>query len=188
VAVPACCMQHAYAGLQAPKPHLKPRPASNHFQFFSHNVAKFPRGGVMSFGYSVGDFIAGANLSYQLVKALSDSQGASIEYQEAIAEVGSLQQMFLTVSQMRPNRTLCQATINSAQVIVMSSMTLIGAFLDKTRVYRERLCGRGRGSMLSDSWQKMGWVMFRKDDLRMLRNELHTKLSHISLLLATAQV
>jgi hypothetical protein len=98
----------------------------------------------MSFGYSVGDFIAGANLSYRLIKALSETQGAFLEYQEAIAEVASLQQMFLqqmflTVSQMRANSTLSQATINSAQLIVMSSMELIGAFLAKTQKYRERL-------------------------------------------------
>jgi hypothetical protein len=45
----------------------------------------------MSFGYGIGDFIAGANLSYRLIRALSESQGASMEYQEAIAEISSLQ-------------------------------------------------------------------------------------------------
>jgi hypothetical protein len=142
----------------------------------------------MSFGYSIGDFIAGANLSYRLIKALSETQGAFLEYQEAIAEISNLQQMFLTVSQMRPNSTLSQATINMAQLIVMSSMDLIGAFLATTQKYRERLCGRRTGNGVSDSWAKMGWVLFKKEELKRLKDELHLKLSHISLLLATAQV
>lgn len=142
----------------------------------------------MSFGYSIGDFIAGANLSYRLIKALSETQGASTEYQEAIAELATLQQTFLQVSQLRASKTLPQATINGASEIVMSSMELIGAFLAKTQKYRERLCGKGNGNKVSDSWQKMGWVLFKKEELRRLRDELHLKLSHISLLLATAQM
>lgn len=142
----------------------------------------------MSFGYGIGDFIAGANLSYRLIKALSESQGASLEYQEAIAEIASLQQTFLQVSQMRASKTLSQATVNMAEVIVMSSMELIGGFLTKTHKYREQLCGRRSSSNASASWQKMGWVLFKKEELRQLRDELHLKLSHISLLFATAQM
>jgi hypothetical protein len=142
----------------------------------------------MSFGYGVGDFIAGANLSYRLVKALSETQGASLEYQEAITEIASLQQAFLQVSQMRASSTLQQATINMAGEIVMSSIKLIGAFLDKTQKYRERLCSRRPGSSVGDSWQKMGWVLFKKEELRQLKDALHMKLSHISLLFSTAQM
>jgi hypothetical protein len=36
----------------------------------------------MSFGYLVGDFIAGANITYRLIRVLADSSGASEEYQE----------------------------------------------------------------------------------------------------------
>jgi hypothetical protein len=80
----------------------------------------------MSFGYSIGDFFAGANLSYQLIKALSGTRGACIEYQEAIAELGCLQQTFLQVGRMTTNPNLSPATINAASHIVLSSMSLIG--------------------------------------------------------------
>ncbi|KFZ10860.1 hypothetical protein V501_05004 [Pseudogymnoascus sp. VKM F-4519 (FW-2642)] len=49
----------------------------------------------MSFGYFIGDFIAGANLSYKLFKALSCSRGASQEYQEAVMEISAIHQAFL---------------------------------------------------------------------------------------------
>lgn len=142
----------------------------------------------MSFGYSFGDFVAGANISYRLIQVLTESQGASLEYQEAIGELGTLQQTFLQVAYMRPSKNLSQATINAASHIVLSSMELIGNFLTKTKGYRERLCGRGNGNAVSDSWQKMGWVLFQKEELRELRDTLHLKLSNIGILLSTAQL
>ncbi|KFZ17800.1 hypothetical protein V502_04399 [Pseudogymnoascus sp. VKM F-4520 (FW-2644)] len=84
----------------------------------------------MSFGYTIGDFIAGANLSYRLLQALPSSQGPSQEYQEALIEIGAIHQAFL---------------------------------------------------------QKMGWVLFKKDELRALKDALHLNLNSISVLLATAQ-
>jgi hypothetical protein len=66
-------------------------------------------------------------------------------------------------------------------------MILIGDFLTKTQRYRERLNGRESGNAASDSWQKMGWVLFKKDELRALKEALHVKLTSVSLLIDTAQ-
>lgn len=142
----------------------------------------------MSFGYSIGDFLARANLSYQLIKALSGTKGAFIEYQEALVELGCLQQTFLQIGRMTTNPTLSPATINAASHIVLSSMGLIGDFLERTKRYRGKFNGRLMGSGVSESWQKMGWVLFTKEELRALTNALHIKLSNISLLLSTAQL
>ncbi|KAG4439639.1 hypothetical protein IFR05_004888 [Cadophora sp. M221] len=141
----------------------------------------------MSFGYSVGDFIAGANLSYQLIQALSGVHCPSEEYREALIELGCLQQTFLQVGRMTSNPNMSPATINAASHIVLSSMTLIGDFLTRTQKYRERLSGRDQGSAAADSWRKVGWVMFRKDELKALKDALHLKLTSVSLLLDTAQ-
>jgi hypothetical protein len=138
----------------------------------------------MSFEYSCGDFIAGANLSYRLIKALSTTQEPCIEYQEAISEIASLQQTFLLVSNMQPNRNLDAATINAAGFIVMSSMNLIADFLAKTEEYRRKMSTK---HCLSN-WQKMGWVLFRKDELVELKDTLHQKLSNINVLLSTANL
>lgn len=142
----------------------------------------------MSFGYSIGDFIAGANLSYKLFKALSSSRGASQEYQEAVMEISAIHQAFLQVGRMTSNPTLSHATINAASCIVLSSMSIIDDFLERTKRYRERLCGRTQGNTLSDSWQKMGWALFGKEELKALKDALHLKLNSISVLLATAQL
>jgi hypothetical protein len=142
----------------------------------------------MSFGYSVGDCIAGANLTFQLIQALSGAHCPSKEYQEALIELGCLQQTFLQVDRMTSNPTLSPATVNAASHIVLSSMTLIGDFLEKTKKYRKRLDGSHSGNAASDSWRKVGWVLFKKDELKALKDALHIKLSNVSLLLDTAKL
>ena len=67
-------------------------------------------------------------------------------------------------------------------------MTLIGDFMTKTEGYRARLCGRTSGNAVSNSWQKVGWALFKKEELKDLKDRLHVKLSNISLLLQTAKL
>ncbi|RDW70971.1 hypothetical protein BP6252_07534 [Coleophoma cylindrospora] len=141
----------------------------------------------MSFGYSFGDFVAGANISYRLLRILADSKGASIEYQEVIAELGTIQQTFMQVGYMTQNKNFSQATTNAASHIILSAIELIGKFLAKTQRYRESLCGGGNGNAVSNSWQKVGWVMFKSEELSELRDALHRKVCHVGVLLSTAQ-
>lgn len=142
----------------------------------------------MSFGYSFGDFVVGANLAYRLIQALSETRGASLAYQEAINELASMQQAFIQVGQMRPSSTLSQATINAASQIVLSSINLIAEFLEKTKKYREQFCGSRSSNAVTDGWRKMGWVMFKSDELKELRDSLHVKMTNIALLLSTAHL
>ena len=140
----------------------------------------------MSFEFSAGDFIAGSNLTYRLIRALSDTRGASAEYQETILELGSIQQTFLEISRMKESKYLSKATINAASYIILSSIELIGDFLERTKKYRSQFCVKN-GS-LSGSWQKLGWVLFKSEELKCLRNALHLKLSSIGVLLSTARL
>ena len=56
-----------------------------------------------------------------------------MEYQEAMSELGALQQTFLQVGSLQPSHCLSQATINAAAYIVLSSVELIGEFLERLR-------------------------------------------------------
>jgi hypothetical protein len=89
---------------------------------------------------------------------------------------------------MQQSSDVSRATINAAAHIVLSSVTLIGDFLDRTKKYRDRISGTRRRNVVSDSWQKMGWVLFRKEELKALRNALHLRLANIAVLLSTAQM
>ena len=105
----------------------------------------------MSFGYSVSDFIVGANLTYQLIHALSKTQGACLEDQEAMQELGSIQQTFLQVSQLKASNLVSQSILNGASHIILSSMKVIEDFLDRTRDYQKRLSGNSPRSLVADS-------------------------------------
>ncbi|TLS26623.1 hypothetical protein PpBr36_05285 [Pyricularia pennisetigena] len=84
-----------------------------------------PHNGVysaMSFGYSVGDLIAGANMTHKLVRLMSGTSGASVEYQEAMAELCAMQDAFIQISKMHrvsDVRIFPQATVNAVSVIVI---------------------------------------------------------------------
>ncbi|KAI8629915.1 hypothetical protein F5Y19DRAFT_474858 [Xylariaceae sp. FL1651] len=135
----------------------------------------------MSFGFGVGDFIAGANLAHKLIRVMTETRGASIEYQEALAELCGIQQVFIQITQLSRNEILPKATLNSLAQIIMPSMGIIADFLDRTKHYQTKLSG---GSGLSSSW--LGWALFRKDELKLLRDTLHSRLSAINTLLAAA--
>ena len=127
-------------------------------------------------------------MTYRLIRALSETKGACMEYQEAMSELGALQQTFLQVGYLRPSHTLCQATINAAAFIVLSSVEMIGEFLRKTQKYRKRLGRVGTGHAVSDSWQKMGWVLFKREELKALKDNLHLRFTNIGVLLSTAEM
>ena len=140
----------------------------------------------MSFGYSVSDFIAGANLACQLIYALSRTQGACLEYQEAMQELGAIQQTFLQVSQLKAANIISQSTLNGASHIILSSMKIIENFLNRTRGYEKRLSGNSPRSLVADSWCRVGWALFKKEELEKLNETLRGKLAAVNLLLSIA--
>ena len=139
----------------------------------------------MSFGYGIGDFIAGANLAHQLIRVMTETRGACAEYQEAMTELCAIQQAFIHVSQVGRSNVLAQATLNSASYIVMSSMDIIAKFLERTKHYQAKL-SKSASSGVSGSWSKVGWALFKEEELRALRDSLHCRLVAINTHFAAA--
>ncbi|XWW94250.1 hypothetical protein V2A60_002193 [Cordyceps javanica] len=129
----------------------------------------------MSFGYSVGDLIAGANLTYKLIRIMADTKGASEEYLQAISEVSAMQQAFLQVGQIRAHKLLPPATVNATSHIVLSSVDIITAFLEKSRNYHAVLENR-HAAGLQTSWYKVGWTLYKSQELIELRDALRSRL------------
>ncbi|KAM5348874.1 hypothetical protein ACJ41O_008697 [Fusarium nematophilum] len=139
----------------------------------------------MSFGYSVGDVIAGANLTYRLLRIMADTKGASVEYLEAMSELSAMQQAFLQISQIRSHEMLPPATVNAASHIVLSSMDTIAKFLERTKHYQRQL-EDPRASAFQNSWYKVGWTLYRSHELCALRDALHSRLTSVQVLLSAA--
>ncbi|KAK2474509.1 hypothetical protein H9L39_14469 [Fusarium oxysporum f. sp. albedinis] len=139
----------------------------------------------MSFGYSVGDVIAGANLTYRLIRIMADTEGGSDEYVEAMSELSAMQQAFLQISEIRNHKMLPPATVNAASHIVLSSMGTIAKFLERTKKYQRQL-EDPRASTFQSSWHKVGWTLYKSHELRTLRDALHSRLTSVQVLLSAA--
>ncbi|KAL2203226.1 hypothetical protein CC79DRAFT_1337873 [Sarocladium strictum] len=139
----------------------------------------------MSFGYSVGDVVAGANLTYRLLRIMADTKGGSQEYIDAMSELSAMQQAFLQISHIRSQKMLPTSTINAASHIVLSSMETIAAFLERSKHY-QKILENPRSSQFQSSWYKAGWMLYKSHELKALHDTLHAKLTSVQVLLSAA--
>lgn len=112
----------------------------------------------MSFGFSVGDFLAGATLAYTLGKALSDSQGSVHEYKELIAELNVVNKVLIHVEQLRATNQLAQSTVNALLFAVNGSNEAIESFLHRQQAYIESFRDGGSGNIVKDVYRKGKWA------------------------------
>ncbi|KAK8031993.1 hypothetical protein PG990_001727 [Apiospora arundinis] len=139
----------------------------------------------MSFGYSVGDFVTGYNITYQLVRILADSRGASIEYQEAMTELRAMEQVFLQAGSLVSSKVLSRDIINGIACIVLSAVDIIDSFYERSKEYQHQLGERqakmGKATTgFESSWCKIGWALFKKEELRALKAQLHERLASVN--------
>lgn len=113
----------------------------------------------MSFVFSVGDFVAGAQLAYTLGKALSDSKGAAREYQELIAELNVVHKVLLQVDELRSANQLAQATVNALLFTVNSVTVTMETFIEHFSSYQDSLNPGGSGNLAKDVYRKTKWAV-----------------------------
>ncbi|KAF8242661.1 hypothetical protein K440DRAFT_590625 [Wilcoxina mikolae CBS 423.85] len=94
----------------------------------------------MSFGFSVGDFLAVGRLVSKVIGALNSSTDSSENYQELISELYSFQRALLEVKQVcRFSTQFHAATINAIGHYVVLCRRPIEGFLAKIEKYRRGL-------------------------------------------------
>jgi len=141
----------------------------------------------MSFGFSVGDFISAAALTQRLIQAINGSHDAGEDYRAALRELRCMQEAFIRVSCLGESRNVAQATFKSASWIAMEAMKIIESYLDKTKKYDRRLGGLANPGM-AQNCRKVGWAMYKSDDMKKLRETLHARLNSLNLLLVAANL
>lgn len=120
----------------------------------------------MSFGFSVGDFLAGAELAITIRNALSESKGAAIEYRELIAELEVVHKVLLQVDQLRAANQLSQSTVNALLFTVNATNEIMESFLDRNEEYGESLKPAGSGNLIKDLFRKGKWVTRMPEKVR----------------------
>jgi hypothetical protein len=143
------------------------------------------------FGFSVGDCISVCLLTHEAIKALDSSRGSSAEYQEAIHELWALARALLEVETLARSfeaTVELNALIHTARKAADQCRGCIETFLKKIRGYEGTLREGGSGNKLRDLKGKLGWALFKREDLARFRTEINGHSSAINMLLITASV
>lgn len=136
-----------------------------------------------SFG-SFGDIIATAQLAYRLAQALSDSRGSSVEYQELISELDTLSNALQSLNEFVRRQPFPPSVQNGIKHALSRCHTLMLSFMERIVGYQTSLRKGGSGSKWRDSWRKIGWAVFRKEELVELKTKLMEQKATINMMLA----
>ncbi|PWW75660.1 hypothetical protein C7212DRAFT_358554 [Tuber magnatum] len=146
----------------------------------------------MSFGFSVGDFIAISGLILNLVDALDSNTGSRAQYSRLSDELKSLHSAFLAVQdvvhKLRRGDKSHASTVNAITYEVECCRKLILGFTADTEKYRESLCHGGSGRKVKDAWRKISYRIFKEEDVVMLKDSLRRRVEAINILLMVAGI
>lgn len=147
-----------------PRSHLAPL----RLTFMSHIVG-------FTFG-SFGDILSILQLARTVQRLLSDSLGASSEYQDLLLELDrTLRVLHLVQGVTTPRHGSGSLSINTHEDIRQSISRCRIVIFDlyvRIQKFRESLRKGGSGSRMRDSWRKIGWGLFKLDELVDIRRKL----------------
>lgn len=138
------------------------------------------------FGFSVGDFIAGATLAYKLVNALSSSSQSAKQYRDLITQLNIIHKVLLQVEQIRAANQFSQSTVNALLFATNSANEQMINFLKENEKYMESLKAGGSGNVVKDGLRKMKWSQLKLEEVKTLRETLSMMLMSVNCLVTTA--
>lgn len=128
---------------------------------------------------SFGDILALVDLAIQVHAALSSSAGASEDYQALVSELHSFSQLLQNVQTIHTltlhglNRDPPTVSLqNAIRFALERSKVLLDTICAKIAGYQKSLRRGGSGNMMKDSWRKIGWAIFKKDEIQEMRRQL----------------
>ena len=141
----------------------------------------------MSFGFSVGDFIATAVLIKKIVSVLHAS--SSSEYKELQDELFGLQQALDAIENLEcpSNRTI---ELNAIKVAALSCHHFLDEFSKKAVKYKVLTEEhKQRGWQASKLWgRKLQWGFTMQEEVRCLRTYIAAHVGYLNMHLATFNV
>jgi hypothetical protein len=127
---------------------------------------------------SFGDIVTAVGIVHSICKVLSDSMGASYDYQCLIAELRSFEKALKIVDLAI---TVAPPTGRDALDIaaeITTCLELLNAFHDRIKSYQKALGGR-KGA----SWRKIGWTLFKADEVANFKQKISQHKQNILLYL-----
>lgn len=137
---------------------------------------------------SAGDIITVSLLVKDLVKALNDSCGSAVEYQNLIHDLQLLENLLLRVQDtLRATKTTVElaALCQTSERIASACAGSIERFRERVRKYDKTLANNDANKIKS-AVSKMRWHVSEKDELPKFRIEIAGHLASLNLLLSAA--
>jgi hypothetical protein len=138
----------------------------------------------MSFGFSVGDFIAVGNLIKNISSCLQDAGGAKAEYQGLLRELECLQQALQHLDKLQNGGSSSSANLDSIKYAALSCRRPLEQFLEKIRKYDKSLGVWGKDGVIKSTADKLRWGFGQKEEIRKLQSYLNIHIGTINILLA----
>ncbi|PVH98837.1 hypothetical protein DM02DRAFT_680954 [Periconia macrospinosa] len=138
----------------------------------------------MSFGFSVGDFIAVGKLIKDISSCLQDAGGAKADYQELLRELESLQNALQHLDKLQNENTSLSHDLDSIKYAALSCRRPLEAFLGNMRKYESTLGVWSKSTVMNNTAKKLGWGLGRKEEVRKLQAYLNIHIGTINILLA----
>jgi len=142
----------------------------------------------MSFGFSVGDFLAAGELIALVVSAFREAGGSAFQFQRLTLGLHSLSYSLEQVDRLEAAEGL-QATVEAIKATALSCQLPLHEFLGSIKKY-DRSLGIGESAgIMKDVFSKVKWVASKKLEAAMkLQAEVSAYLGSIALLIGLYQV
>jgi hypothetical protein len=119
----------------------------------------------MSFGFSVGDFIAVGTVAIKTYACLQDSTGSAADYQRLKLASSSLKVTIALVDKFLTNNpgSLSPPFVNATKMHLSECSALLQNFAEITKKYDASFSTGGTGSTAKDTWRKLKWGNVKYD-------------------------
>lgn len=136
----------------------------------------------MSFGFSVGDFLAVGTLIADITNSLREAGGSKSEYQELLRELESLDHALKHLDKLPINDA--SVTLESIKYTALSCRRPLEDFLRKIEKYDKALGIWGGANPIKKTAGKLRWAFGEKDEIKKLQSYLNIHIGTINILLA----
>ncbi|RDL35768.1 uncharacterized protein BP5553_06380 [Venustampulla echinocandica] len=137
----------------------------------------------MSFGFSVGDFIALGSLIADIASSLREAGGSKSEYQEILRELEGLEHALSHLDKLQSGDA-CSTSIASIKYAALSCRRPLEQFLNKIKKYDSALGVWSKAGTIRSAADKLKWAYTQKDETRKLQIYLNIHVGTINILLA----
>ncbi|CAG8974010.1 hypothetical protein HYALB_00008559 [Hymenoscyphus albidus] len=156
-----------------------------------------------SFGFSIGDFIAGINLVIQITSALSAASESTASFGSLIAELYVLERALHGIKDLRsddgtlqgvdsisnsPYSQELEALHRSSYFAASQCQKTIDRLLTKLKPFQGHLATNGKSKKWTQRWRKVRWAVLTEGEIEGYRAEIVGNVSAINLILNLIQI